>query len=89
MSRYKRNYQEEIKNKIIQIVNTNFNPIMDENGQIQPCDLFKALGINLVNEKEVIKREINEICQMENVKKDSSTNLKICGFEQNQQNCVL
>ena len=29
---------------------------MDENGQRQPCGLFKALGINLVKEKDVIKR---------------------------------
>ena len=40
------------KNKeIIQIVNTNFNLIMDENGQRQPCGLFKALGIDLAKEK--------------------------------------
>ena len=29
---------------------------MDENGQRQPCGLFKALGINIVKEKDAIKR---------------------------------
>ena len=36
---------------MLQIGNTNFNLIMDENGQRQPCGLFKALGIDLVKEK--------------------------------------
>ena len=68
----KRNYREEIKkvlqqnpsskrNDIIQIVNTNFNLIMDEQGQRQPIGLFSSLGINVENEKYFIsrKRKIN------------------------------
>ena len=42
--------------EIIQIINTNYKLIIDENGQRQPCGLFKALGTNLVNEKDAIKR---------------------------------
>ena len=32
---------------------------MDENGRRQPCGLFNALVINLVNENDVIKRKRN------------------------------
>ena len=79
----KRNYREEVKKvlkqnpssknkEILQIVNTNFNLIMDENGQRQPCGLFKALGINLVKEKARDKscqcmREISRRTQFEQI----------------------
>ena len=33
--------------------------IMDENEHRQPCGLFKASGINLVHEKQVIARKRN------------------------------
>ena len=49
------------QNNIIQIINTNFYLIMDEQRQRQPIGLFTAFGINLENEKMFIskKRKIN------------------------------
>ena len=42
---------------IIQILNTNFNLIMDANGQRQSWGSFKAVGIIHANKKDVIKRK--------------------------------
>ena len=58
------------RNNIIQIVNINFNLIMDEEGKRQPIGLFMTLCINVENEKMIISKQ-RKINAEEEIPRDS------------------